>query len=295
MGTYTPNKILLPNGLDEIGYRFGMKRFNNESLAHFRQRILQEARDPAGASEDQFIRSLNRQVGELDIPVFQIGLSLDIDNTPLAADAYIEVTSSYLRAYHNHAALELDFEISLVDRNAGYFLREIETEFNASSYFDLTVLTSDAGYIYWKSSNLRYGNTNKFVSGESLYPSRSNKLNNDLISNLKAQSFSLFQNEVSSVGAISNPGDYYIDYINGIVFTEDIAKGFVSYLYKDFPYTMFWQPVNVYPANDNDIDYRHKDTLISDVTGLEEHLLLNSEGAEVTNRILTIHPLGWGH
>ena len=104
----------------------------------------------------------------------------------------------------------------------------------------------------------------------------------------------MFQTEKNSVGDLEEEGDFYIDYKNGVVFTESPASGFVSYSYRKFPFTIYWQPVRAYPLNDPDNKYINYDTLISDETGLPEYTLLNSTGAKITNQTLQLHPLGWG-
>lgn len=294
MGTYTPTKFALPNGLDELGYDMSMTRLPDESLDMFRQRLLQETGDPAGASQEEFIRSLNRQVGVLDDGVFEIDVIRDVDDNPLAADPYIEITSSYVRAYHDLANEGLDFELNLVERDQAYFLREVEAAFVASTYFDITVLVTGSAYEFWRSDHLRFDSTERLVLAEALSASQSNKLRHPLVRSVKAQAFQLFQNEVSSLTLVVEPGDFYIDYVNGVVFTQDVGSGFISYAYQLFPFTMFWQPVKAYPANDTDTKYRHYDTIIADDTGLADYLVLNSEGAKITNETLVIHPLGWG-
>jgi hypothetical protein len=286
---------MLPNGLDELGLDLGLRRLPNETLAHFRNRLIQEGREPAGASQEQYIRTTNRQAGILEQPIFEIDLVRDGDDIPLADDPFIEITSTWLRAYSDYESEVLDFELNLVDRSGGgYFLRDVEAAFTASTFFSLDVVPQDANYQFLRSNHLRYDSTDRVVLSEALFESRSNKLDNKLIKSLRADAAHLFKNEVATPSLIVSAGDFYIDYLNGVVFTEDIGAGFVSYTYRLFPYTMFWQAVNIYPANDKDIDYLHKHTLISDTTGLPEHLVLNSEGARITNNTLQVHPLGWG-
>jgi hypothetical protein len=237
---------------------------------------------------------LNRQVGLLDIPIFDVDVIRDVNNDPLAPDAFIEITSTRLRAYSNYSASVLDFELDLNDHDDAYFLRDVEAAFTASTFFSVTVVADTTTYEFYRSNHLRFGNTNKVVFAERLYNSRSNKLENDLLIDLNAQSFQLFQTEVGSADLVNEPGEYYIDYINGVVFTQDPAVGYVTYTYRDFPYRLFWQPVRAYPNNDDDLDYLHYDNLISDETGLPIPINLNSEGARITNAVLSIHSLGWG-
>ena len=260
MATYTPSKFPLPNGLDEVGYHFSMFRLPNETLDNFRRRILEESRIPAGASQSEFIRSINRQVGLQDIALFEIELVEDGNGDSLAVDPYIEITSSHIRAYNDYANNEIDIELNLYDREEALFITDVKDEFDSSTYFDLTVLVDGNSYLNWYSKNLMYSNTNEHVVSEPLLESRSNLLDNSNIFSLKAQNFQLFQTEKNSVGDLEEEGDFYIDYKNGVVFTESPASGFVSYSYRKFPFTIYWQPVRAYPLNDPDNKYINYDT-----------------------------------
>lgn len=292
MSTYTPTKFLVPNGLDELGFKLGMTRFDNETLADFRRRLLLEARDPAGASQDDFIRSIGRQVALFDIPVFEISLITDANAVPLAPDPYIEVTSTHLRAYSDFDNSVLDFELNIIDRDSAYFLKDVYASFTASSFFSVKILDDD--YAYKKSRQLKYANTNRFFPAERLSQSFEHKLMFGNIKTLHAQAFDVFINEKTSQNDLAEDGDFYIDYVNGVIFTHSMMKAFVSYVYREFPYRLLWQPVRTFPFNDPDIDFLIKDTLIDDNDAQPQHLLLNSHGAEIVNKILSIHSLGWG-
>lgn len=291
MGTYTQTRILLPSGLDEVGLTLGLQRIEGESVANYRQRLLLEARDRSGPTQEQIIRGMARKVGEFDVPVFKITLILDANDIPLAADPYIEVTSTVIRAYSDYASGTLDFEHYLNDRTDGYFLKVIKASFDASTFFDLEVL--DTSYEYKKSSHLRFGNTNGYVSREFLRTSKSNKLLEDNIKDIYPDIGVIFRNEVASTALVLEEGDYYIDYVNGVIITYNTAAGFIGYTYRDFPYTLHWQPVRMWPFNDSDKVYLINDTTLDDL-GAEVNNKLNSQGAEIVNEILSVHPLSWG-
>lgn len=293
MSTYTPVKFPIPNGLDETGIYLGLKRLSGESVADYRRRLLLESRDRSGPTEAQFIRSIGRKVGEFDIPVFDIDVIRDGNDIPLAADPYIEITSTYIRAYSDWENLVLDFEHNLEDAADAYFLREVFTAFSTSTFFDITVL--DNNYTYKLSRNLRYGNTERFVRTEFLRASRSNRLANDFIREIYPQAFQHFETEVSSLSLVDALGKYYVDYLNGVIFTYEYVTGIIAYSYREFPYRLWWQPVRVWPYIDDDKIYRTRSNLVSDITGELEPLVLNSKGAYLANQVLQVHSLGWGY
>jgi hypothetical protein len=291
MGTYTQVRSLLPNGLDEIGLDLGLQRIDGESLSNYRRRLLLESRDHGGPSEQNVIRGINRKVGEFDIPVFEITLVRDVNNEPIAADPYIEVTSTFLRAYNDWTGEELDFELNLVERDDAYFLREVKTAFDASTYFDLEVIDDD--YEFKRSDHLRFDNTERHVIAEILRNSVENDLEFELLRDIYPQAFQLFENEVAGLASVTEAGDFFVDYTNGVVYTFEVQGGLISYSYKLFPYTLYWQLIRAWPYNDPDKVFLLKDTLINDV-GLEDQLVLNPEGARLANEVIAVHPLGWG-
>lgn len=291
MATYTPDKIVVATGLDEIGLRLGLQRLPGEELGQYRRRLYLEAMDPSGPSQADYIRTLGRKVGEFDIPVFEIDLVLS-SGVPLAPDPFIEVTSTHLRAYSDLENDTIDFEINFLDRSDGYFLRDVKAAFDASTYFTCTVLDTD--YTYRKSDHLRFGDTEGLVLSEGLSPSRMNRLAQEYITNIWFTDPLVFQTLVGSESAVDEQGEYYVDEQNGVVFTNDPARGYCSYSYRVFPYKLFWQPVRAWPLNDADSAYLRYNTVISDDTGSSEYTLLNSTGAEIANEVLAIHPLGWG-
>lgn len=290
--TYIPTKSSIPTGLDNIGLHLGLVRIEGEDLYNYQRRLILEKTERSGPTQDEFIRSLNRRVGELDIPCFIIDLVRDADNIPLAIDPYVEITSTYLRAYSDYDNRIVDVEVNLVDRDDGYFVTQVIAELSGSTYFSTTIL--DDNYQYRLSQNLRYGNTYKHIVSELIRPSIENKLEHPLVKNIYPRSKQTFLREVSSIEDIIQSGDYYVDYTNGVVYSYDLQSSFVSYTYRDFPFVAYWQPVKVYPYLDEDKKYALYDTLISDSTGQIEYVNLNPLGAEIANQVLSLHPLTWG-
>jgi hypothetical protein len=292
MGTYTPDKVLVSTGIDEVGLNLGLPRLESETMSAYRDRVLEEIRDPAGATENDFIKSVSRQVGLKDIPVFEIDLLKDANGDPLAADPFIEVTYTHFRAYHDHENNLIDIEINLTDRTTGYFLREVQTALAGSTYFSPTTLDPD--FTYKKSINLRFGNSEKVLFSETLSLSRAHKLAKPYIKDIRFTAFELFQNEVANKDLIVEEGDFSIDYSEGMIWTKETLRGFATYSFRDFPYILYWQPVRVVPLNGSDREYLYRDTIISDSTGLESYEKINSQGAEILNIVLEAGPLGWG-
>lgn len=291
MGTYTPAELLLPVGLDRAGLRVALERLPEEPLSDYRRRLLLEARDPSDPTEDSLVRATNRKVGAFELPVFEIDLVRDVDDEPLANDPYVEITSTYLRAYNDRDADELEFEVAFFQD--ALWLVDVVAAFSTSTYFTLTTLDDYSPYL--KANHLRYSNTLKFRSGAQLFQSYQNSLREKLIKEIWFANFTVFQELKATRGEVAADGDYWVDLVDGVVISYSTQRGSCSYSYREFPYVCHWQPVRVVPANDSDWDYAHKDFLVEDETGLEKPALLNSRGAQHFNKVLVKHPLGWGN
>lgn len=292
MGTYTADQIAIPVGLDEAGLRLGLERVPNEPLADFRRRLLAEARDPATSSEDSFIRGVGRKIGELDKLVLTVDLVLDSNGEPLAADPYLEITSTHLRAYYNYDERQVDVEVFFENRNDGYWLVDVYNALAASSYF--SVVTEPEYSAYIRSRTLRYGTSSKYRQQHPLFPSYQNKLRHKYIKDIRFSATSIFNNSVADVSSVANDGDYYVDSTEGVVISNATADGTCNFSYADFPYKVYSQVVRSVPLNDEDLKYRLMDELISDETGLPDRVNLSPDGARVYNQVLLAHPLGWG-
>lgn len=292
MAIYTPNKISIPTGLDELGYYYGLKRFDNETIDHYRQRLLEEAREPAGATGEQFNLSVSRQLGFLQQPVFEIDVARDLNGVPLIDNPYVRVDANSLSLYSDYETDTIEITFDFNDRTEAYFMQDLIDGINASTNYTATELIT--GYDRLLSKSIMYGTNERVASNIELKVSRSNKLPNTFINSFHSNAFELFRELVVDASSIANPGDFYIDKINGVVFTNDNQYGFCSYSYFQIPYTVYRVPVRAWPLNASDLDTRFKSELISDETGALEYKQLNSFGARVINEMLKVHPLGWG-
>jgi hypothetical protein len=289
MGTYVPEEIQLPVGLDEAGLARAMDRLPEETLAHYRRRLLLEVRDPSDPTGESVVRHVNRKIGQFELPVFDIELVLDEDDLPVAVDPYVEITSTWLRAYHNYDGGELDFE---VDLRSSRWLVDVVAAFSGSAYFSATTLDDYSDYL--GAQHLRIGNTSKWVDGRQLFASYQNTLPHKYIKEMWFTASIPFADLKETRAEVEESGDYWIDYDNGLIISYDTQGGLCYYTYRQFPYRVYWQPVRVLFANEDDLEYEFKDNLVSDETGEEQPALLNSRGAVLYNRVLATHPLGWG-
>ncbi len=119
-----------------------------------------------------------------------------------------------------------------------------------------------------------------------------NRLEQGLINTLRFTDPLVFKSEKELPEDLVESGDFYIDYENGVIFSNDLQHGYVNYNYANFPFILWWQPVRVFELNDPDTDVLIKDNINTDEG--EEHLSLNWRGTAYINELLATHSLEWG-
>ena len=292
MGSYTPDRYGYPRGLDEVGLRLSLPRISGETQTHYRKRLLLQARQPPGPSLEEMILSANRTVGEFDKRIMKIELVLDSDGAPIVDDPCIIIAATRLFVYSNFASLTLAATINIWDRTASYFLRDVYNKLSAIPFIAVTKETEYDDFLY--SKNIRIGASERYQYSEILRTSRSNKLEYPLIKTISFNDYNIFSSEKNSKNLVLEAGDYYIDKVNGVVFSYSTQRGQAFYSYRDFPFYLWCQPVRVEQGNDPTLRYATRDTLINQVDGQEQYSLLNEYGAKIAAETLSIHPMKWG-
>jgi hypothetical protein len=295
MATYTTiDKITLPTYLDELGLKYSLPRLtdSDESLDDYRRRLLLEARDPSGASEADLIRSTSRKVGFFEEEVMKIDLILDGNGDPVAADPFLEITASYLRAYSDYAAGTVDVEVDFTDKSDGYFIQDVNAAFASSTFF--SVSDYDTSYDEKWSELLRFSNSQKLKRITRLEKKYMNSLDCNYVRSYTFSDDIAFVNEQASTAALTADGDYYVDTTNGVVFSYTIQSGFATISYQDFPFSVRYSPVRLSPMIESDARHLAFDTVLGDV-GTSEQSIPNSRGAYLYNQIFKAHSTGWGN
>lgn len=304
MSKYTGRKVRLGTSLDELGIMLGLKRLEGESITDYRRRLALQAKTRPDQSEKSFIDTISRSVGLFEEDLLEIDLVLDSDGEPVAPAPRIEVTSAFIRVWSDENA-EPDLELDIFNHGYGYHIGEVEEALRALSFITVESLprepdTEAESYKYKRSWFIKCSDSDGMIYNTPLKRMRMNKFYKEDMQGFKYlynclfTSPLIFANEVTDYDLVQAEGDYYVDFTNGVVFSYLPAAGLMSCQYRDFPYTIAIQPVKVIPPYDPDIDTLKKNYLISDDTGLEERLSLNSYGAQVTNQIINAYPLQWG-
>jgi hypothetical protein len=258
-------KNMLSTGIDEQASKLGLERLPSETLNEFQNRFELMSRFLL-ADKLPVLSIPGLMIGELDIPVIRISLLEAVS---------VKVTNSKLVVGDN--------EISLLDREDGYFLEDVLTFLEAQTSIETSELP---GYTqYFRSKQLRLENN---LNGRSvqLYKSNENFLGRRFIRDIQFSNIEVFQNQVADIDDLDADGDFFIDYEEGIVISTLVQNGSATYTYyKDV--VLSYQNVQVKSLNSEDIN----DLLFEDRDGTE---VLNMYGNSLYNEIYNNTTLEWG-
>ncbi len=287
---YALTWIDLPNVLDDIGIEMSMERNTQEALADYRRRLAGEAFGPDRTTSDGLYRSLTRHVGEKELRVFDIDIVRDADNNPVAADPYVEITSTRLRAYDDHENGSISVEIDFTNNADGQFLEDIISAFGGNAYFLIDTKVDYSGHLH--SSKLAISNSINYAQ-ELVRKTTVRKLLRGLIVDIWFSNAQVFVFEEADPNDVDADGKFSVNKTEGVITSYNNMSSVISYTYRKFPFDVYYVPVRGF-SWDEDVKYIAYDEQISDETGLLENTLLNPEGASLLAKICKLNPLQWG-
>jgi hypothetical protein len=299
MGTYTPQKNLIVSGWDDIGIRLGLTRFEHESAAEYRTRLLKEIRDPGGATEAQLSRGIARKVGAVEFPLARI--SIVEDSAP--PDPVLKIDRGRFRLWSDYANDVLEVDMCYVrDDEPGYFAIDIADAVNATAYFEWDWVVADPDKFnaidtvrsrFELVDNLRVLGSRDLpdsnvwrVSGVTGVPRR-----------LISTNPRLFTNLVLNGDQVQNEGEYAFEYdydMNMIVTAfESLLAAVVELEYSAWPVVVNYSESIAWSLQDPGADYVTKSDALDESTGVLAPRHLNAVGASLLQNVLTVSPVEW--
>lgn len=293
MSKYSGKKYQFPVPLDEVGLNASIVRLKDESLDDYRRRVNLQVKDRPTPVAESVLSTANRTVGLFEKNLLKITLVEDSEGIPVAPDPRIEIRATSIRVWSDWSgganAPELDNKIGL--REGAFFMKDLLPLLSGLPFLDVEVLDEYEQYL--KTSNLKICSTDEVAGPILLSSSRLNKIWTGKFSAAYFSDITRYAREVESIEAMTEEGDYYINYERGYIYSFSPGGGDVSVDYSEFPFYLKWQPVKAIEVNDETLIELTRDYLIDD-DGKSKRLLLNSYGASIANKILKQSPINWG-
>lgn len=293
----TPVRQNVLNTFDLVGQMLSTSRLDGEENIEYKQRLMDVAVNPGGPIYEGVINNIRREFGYTKDRAFTINVKYDSTGDFVADSPRVQMLADRVVLYSNwrpDGTEVIDKEIPIYSPgDAGYFLDDLIAEINTSTCFEATIDSDARPNMH--STNLIRVSSDNFVSNDIIESDKKTKLSAELLvkGSLVFSDTNVFHTEV-----LSDPtelGEYYVDYLNGIVLLYEVPTGAqtVSYRYSTFPLKVDSSLVKVYTLQDEDFVKKLfiQETLES---GEDVNALPNTEGSEVFHQLFKETKVFWG-
>ena len=287
MTKYKQEVLLLDTEFDEIGRRYSLSRFQEESISNFRDRIYLSTLNPPKPTYEYYNFAINNFLNLFQKNIFKISLidsHINIEDLPR-----VEVTPIYLIIWKEQSK-EPVLKLNLYSKEYK-FLKDVKVAIETLSFLELEVFKDYDPYAY--SKNIFQQNSDGLLTQVFLEVSQFQNLGVRYIEKYLTNNPLVSLNKKDSQEELSEDGDFYLDKKEGLLYTYQENTGFAEIRYQTFPFHIGWGPVNFFEFNHEDVDFLTKDKQV-DIDGNENHTVLNSYGGNIINRILEDNKIYWG-
>ncbi len=247
----TPEIKNISNAFDYFGMLLGLSRIEGEKNADYRKRLGDVYVRRAGATQTGLINGLTRELGLRHFDALTVRYTGPATNSPrvIVRDVQIELYSNWNLVDESVDPNVADGEpIDIYTRGAdGYYLGGLIGEINSSTYFQAAIENNVSEKTL--SACLVDQDSRKWQEAEILKPLYKNLLKYQNIVpgtlTFSSEGGEVFILQVASEDALAFPGEYYVNYSDGIVITYSLpARDIVCrYMYDELPLVLTASPV----------------------------------------------------
>lgn len=284
------------NQFDELGLINGLQRIKGEKNWEYKRRLADVFVHRANSSYRGLINGITRELGlALKQPII-INPKINPDGSFLAPDPYIKFDGVWVYLYSDYANGSLDYLIDRYQPGGNYEqLIRLADLINSTTYFEAS-FEPDADQ-YSKTMTILNQSSHFEVLSDPVSPTKSFKLSNKHIveGTLSFSGTPSLTREVSSILNLTQEGNYYVDYLNGIVKCYSTPSIGTSARYKFIPYPFKPIASDIILHDINNDNFRIKmfnQILLDDGTfcnGVATEL-----GTDILNELYSTVPMYWG-
>lgn len=293
----TPTVRNIVNNFDYQGDLVSLRRIHGESNVDYKKRLWDVSVHPAGPLYQGIVNGIARDLGYLRTNAIQIDIKLDSTGQPVAANPRVDILANHVVLYSDwrpDGTAVIDREIRIYQLgDAGYYLNDLVTAINQSSYFSAVLMGSIRPNTI--SSTIVRETSWNIVQQENVRSDKMLILDNQNIVQGSLIFFEkrIFQTETS--GSPSSDGEYVVDYVAGEVesYLQPSGQSYCSYHFNEFPMIVDTVPIQVFTFQDDDFQYELFNQEILD-SGEEVNGLPNAEGSEIYHQVFKKNKVFWG-
>jgi len=292
MATYTPVNHTVFNELDNIGLLLDLTRLAGERNDAYKQRLLDVFVHRGGSNRLGLVYAITRELGLDMFQAMTITPVLDTDGNTLGDNPAIifEETKCYVYSDYTDSSSGLAVTIDRYDYDDGaYNYSELLTSIQATGYFAVSIKSGVSGST--RSMTIYDQSSVETITSEDLSTSGAviNLNNNKLFSDSVSVTSTNLTSRVSTQVELIRAGQYYIDYLNGIIYTaESPSSGSaIRYKYRNDNFKVWASPVIIH--NLQSADFKTK--MFEQITDSDGDIVNGAPkelGADFVNELLSV-------
>jgi hypothetical protein len=296
------DNVLIPrqrniwNEFDELGAILSLKRNKGEKNWEFRRRIFDGLVNKANSSYQGLVNGVTRELGLSLYDCLSIVPKENSDGSFLAADPCVRFEGAYVYLYSDYTNGTLAHKIDRYEPGGNYeHLYRLVDFINTTIYFEAHLVPgidrNTRSMVLFNQSN------RKTIDVEDIPASTKFRLVKPQV--VKGSVFfsdrEVFRTEVLTEAEIGSPGEYYIDYITGIVVCQQVPSSgtWVRYKHTETPFVAKASPVIFYNINEDSFREKMFEQILQD-DGTYEHGLPTKLGTDMINELLSVVPMYYG-
>lgn len=314
--TGVPSTLRTKNDLDAHGALLDLKRLPGEDGVSYWKRLSSVIPLRGGANQIGMVHGITRELGLEEKTALVIVPSM-VGGKTVAPSPFVEITATQLILYSFYIGVDnpanvIDRAIDIFGHGSGYLLEDVVSQIQPSPYFTVAYGPSVSGLE--RSRGMIPSSSSQTITKELLPSGTYLRLKNrDIIpGTITFSESTVFVKEVSPTIAtglsgtgitfafsvtspVLNDGEYYIDYLRGVITLATSTSGYGNcrYICRKFPFRVRWSPISVYSLRDP--IYREKVFESESMPNGSTQLgLVSPEGKEIYDRVFSKAPSLWG-
>jgi len=298
MATYTPEQWQVHNELDNMGLLLDLVRLSGEKNDAYKQRLFDVFVHRAGSDRLGLVYAITRELGLNMFQAMTITPVLDSDGDSLGSNPAIifEETKCYVYSDYTDSTSGLAATIDRYDHDDGaYNYSELLTSIQATGYFSASiksgVSSSTRSMTIYDQSSVELIVSEDLSTSGAVINLNHNKLFSDSVSVSSSNLVSRVDTQIELVRA----GQYYIDYLNGIIYTTESPSpgSAIRYKYRNDDFKVWASPVIVHNLQSDDFKTKMFEQ-ITDSDGDTINGAPKELGADFVNELLSITGISVG-
>jgi hypothetical protein len=235
------------HALDYIGEIYKLPRFPQETISHYRNRLMMLYAMKADSTAEGIVNQLTLDVGCLPLDIIDMSISSDV-----AQYMYVEKNNhTFMIMGEGLYNIDLVSEIPIPETNYAWYVSELIEELSAPWWPTMTPLQETSLLNRLRTSNIRNFRTHNVLQKTNITKTVTN-LPYKYIYEIHSNS-NLVLSDVGSVSGIEKDGDYHIDRVKGILYINSTPSDNNHYVWCSHNtdrHIIQWMPFNIQELQD---------------------------------------------